>query len=91
MTEARVTLARYRLARAKESFADGVLLQERGSMTGAVNRFYYAAFHAARALLVTKGLDAGKHSGVIALFQQHFVKIHYYVRIRAICRNVPPG
>ncbi len=74
MTEARITLARHRLARARESFADGLLLFERGSRTGAVNRFYYAAFHAARALLVTKGLDSSKHSGVIALFQQHFVK-----------------
>jgi len=28
----------------------------------------------ARAALATKGLDAGKHSGVISLFNQHFVK-----------------
>ncbi len=41
---------------------------------GAVNRFYYAAFHAARALLAIRGVDSPRHSGVISLFQQHFVK-----------------
>lgn len=40
---------------------------------GAVNRFYYGAFHAARALLATREVDSSKHSGVIALFQKHFV------------------
>ena len=37
-------------------------------------RSYYAIFTAARALLATKRLDSTKHSGVIALFNQHFVK-----------------
>ena len=41
---------------------------------GAVNRAYYAIFYAANALLVTKGLERSKHSGVIAAFRQHFVK-----------------
>ena len=48
--------------------------RSRVSPLGAVNRFYYAAFYAAKAVLATKGLDSSKHSGVIALFQQHFVK-----------------
>lgn len=39
-----------------------------------MNRFYYAAFYAARALLALKQLDSSKHSGVISLFQRHFVK-----------------
>ncbi len=40
----------------------------------AVNRAYYAIFYAANALLVTEGLERGKHSGVIALFRERFVK-----------------
>lgn len=40
----------------------------------AVNRAYYAIFYAANALLVTKYLSQGKHSGVISAFRQHFVK-----------------
>jgi len=39
-----------------------------------VSRSYYSFFTAARALLATKRLDSSKHSGVIALFNQHFVK-----------------
>ncbi len=31
-------------------------------------------FTAARALLATKHLDSSKHSGVISLFNQHFVR-----------------
>lgn len=67
-------LAAYRLSRAEETFEDGCVLMEKSSYNGAVNRFYYAAFYAARALLATKDLDSSKHSGVISLFQQHFVK-----------------
>lgn len=67
-------LARHRLTRAREAFAEGEHLLEKGALTGAVNRFYYAAFHAARALLATREVDSAKHSGVISLFQQHIVK-----------------
>ena len=38
------------------------------------SRAYYAAFYAASALLLNDGLDTSKHSGVIALIHQHFVK-----------------
>jgi uncharacterized protein (UPF0332 family) len=38
------------------------------------SRAYYAAFYAASALLLNEGLDTSKHSGVIALIHQHFVK-----------------
>lgn len=40
----------------------------------AVNRAYYAVFYAANALLATKGLARGKHSGTISAFRQSFVK-----------------
>lgn len=42
--------------------------------TSVINRAYYAVFYAANALLVTKGLSQGKHSGVISAFRQHFIK-----------------
>ena len=74
MSPETAALARHRLARARESFAEGDALQAGGSLRGAVSRWYYSALHAARALLATRGLDSARHSGVIALFQQHFVK-----------------
>ncbi len=42
--------------------------------TSTVNRAYYAVFYAANALLITKKMASKKHSGVISLFRQNFVK-----------------
>jgi uncharacterized protein (UPF0332 family) len=67
-------LARHRLTRAKDAFGEGEHLLTKGSSMGAVNRFYYAGFYAARALLALRELDSSRHSGVISLFQKHFVK-----------------
>lgn len=39
-------LSRWRLEKAKETFKDGERLLVSGSNQGAINRFYYAAFHA---------------------------------------------
>ncbi len=40
----------------------------------AINRLYYACFHATKALLLTKNLIPKTHSGVINLLHQHFVQ-----------------
>ena len=40
----------------------------------ALNRYYYACFHMAQALFVSKGLSAHTHSGTSTVFGQHFVK-----------------
>jgi uncharacterized protein (UPF0332 family) len=67
-------LAKHRLERAREALREGDALQSAGAFRGAVSRFYYAALHAARALLAVRGVDSARHSGVISLFQAHFVK-----------------
>lgn len=64
----------YRLESAKEKLKAAVDLLGNGDYKDSVSRPYYAIFTAARALLATKQLDSAKHSGVIALFNQHFVK-----------------
>ena len=74
MKDAVLRLARHRIERAREALKDGQLLLAQGSLTSAINRFYYAAFYGARALLATREVDSSRHSGVIALFQKHFVK-----------------
>lgn len=71
--EARV-LAHHRMERATAACREGDLLAAQHEHRGAMNRYYYAAFHAARALLATRTVDSVRHAGVIALFQQHFVK-----------------
>jgi uncharacterized protein (UPF0332 family) len=67
-------LARHRITRAHEALDEANLLIEQRHFTGALNRLYYAAFYSARALLATRTLDSSRHTGVIALFQEHFVK-----------------
>lgn len=67
-------LAQHRMERAEAACKEGDLLADQAAFRGAVNRYYYAAFHAARALLATRNADSSRHAGVIALFQQHFVK-----------------
>jgi uncharacterized protein (UPF0332 family) len=49
-------------------------LLEKGYYDVSASRAYYAAFYAASALLLNEGIDTSKHSGVIALIHQHFVK-----------------
>ena len=62
------------MEKAKNTYQEDLLLLNAGMLDGAVNRFYYAVFHAMRSVLATKGYDAPKHSGVISLFNKHFVK-----------------
>ena len=38
------------------------------------SRCYYAMFFMVEAVLLTKGLSASSHKGVISLFGEHFVK-----------------
>lgn len=67
-------LASHRLERARAALEEAELLEAAGHCSGALNRIYYAAFYAARALLALKKIDSSRHSGVISLFQEHFVK-----------------
>lgn len=68
------TLITYRLERANESLDEATLLLERGFTNTAVNRLYYGCFYAVSALLLTQGFSSAKHTGIRAMFQQHFVK-----------------
>jgi len=49
-------------------------MAEKDFYDDAVSRAYYAMFYATSALLWTKGLGSSKHHGVIAMFNQYFVK-----------------
>lgn len=67
-------LSVYRLESAEDRLKAARLLAEQQLYADAVSRAYYAVFQAARAVLATKQLDSRKHSGIIGLFNQHFVK-----------------
>ena len=51
-----------------------------GQYKTALNRSYYAVFHAMRAANILRGFDSSKHSGVIAFFTKEFLKTEYMDR-----------
>lgn len=67
-------LSRYRLERAKEDLQTEADNLANGRYRASVNRSYYAIFHALRAITALDQFDSGKHSGIIAFFNQHYVK-----------------
>jgi uncharacterized protein (UPF0332 family) len=73
MSEYENEIASY-LERANTSLQVARELFDRDYYDVSASRAYYAAFYAASALLLNEGIDTSKHSGVIALIHQHFVK-----------------
>ena len=62
------------LERAGESLRAARSLLDEGHRDFAASRAYYAAFYAATAALLQRGLAFRRHSGVIASVHQHLVK-----------------
>jgi uncharacterized protein (UPF0332 family) len=60
--------------RARETLADAKSLLEGNRVESSINRSYYAIFHALRAVTALDGFDSSKHSGIIAHFNQVYVK-----------------
>ena len=67
-------LAYYRLQKSRENLKSADILIKAGMYGDSLSRSYYAIFTAARALLALNQLDSKKHSGVISLFNRHYVK-----------------
>ena len=70
----RRTLSLRRLNRAKQHLKSARDLLANEDFADSVSRSYYAIFQAARALLAVEGMESRKHSGVVSLFNRHFVK-----------------
>ncbi len=68
-------LIEYRMERARQTLNAAKLLDKQSADPASiVNRAYYAIFYAALAMLATVGEETSKHSGVMALFDRHFIK-----------------
>ncbi len=67
-------LSRYRYETSLENLEDARIMFENGRYKNALNRAYYSIFHAIRAITALDGFDSSKHSGVIAFFNQRYVK-----------------
>ena len=75
-----IDLSLYRLERAKEDLETAVDNLENGRFRASVNRSYYAVFHVLRSITALDHFDSGKHSGIIAFFNQHYVKTGIFDR-----------
>jgi uncharacterized protein (UPF0332 family) len=68
-------LIKYRLEQARDTLRDAYSLHKNeGTPVSIVNRAYYAMFYAALAVLITVDRGSSKHKGVIAIFDEQFVK-----------------
>ena len=76
-----VTLSRYRLDKAKETYTTALVNLANDRYMDANNRAYYAIFHAMRAILALDGADFRKHSAVIAYFREHYIKSKQFDKI----------
>jgi uncharacterized protein (UPF0332 family) len=63
-----------RLKRSKQHLKSPRDLLQNDDFADSISRSYYAIFQAARALLALQEVESRKHSGVISLFNRHFVK-----------------
>lgn len=70
MTPGQSELAAEDQRRSESALAEARLLLDAGAREGASSRLYYAAFHAARAMLTLRGSHAKTHSGLITLYQR---------------------
>lgn len=62
------------LKRANEALRGARILLTEGELYGAVSRAYYCIFHAAKAVLYSRGIKAKSHPGLRSLFGEHIVK-----------------
>lgn len=84
-----IDLSGYRLEKAKEDLETAEENLKTGKLRASVNRSYYAVFHALRAITALDHFDSGKHSGIIAYFNQHYVKAGIFdkeiSKMRVLC------
>ncbi len=74
MNQEIITLIKYRVSRAHETFEEAHLLANANHWNTCVNRLYYSCFYIVLALLLQHNLSSSKHTGVRSLFNIHFVK-----------------
>jgi uncharacterized protein (UPF0332 family) len=66
---------------AEENLSASRLLFENKLYRDSIARAYYAIFHSAKALLLTKNLNPKKHAGIMKMFGLHFVNEGYIEEI----------
>ena len=78
--EGAVELSKYRLETAESTYRMAELCYENGGYRDAVNRSYYAAFYALRAVLALEGTDFKRHKDVMGYFNKEYVAKEIFPR-----------
>ena len=78
MTDKQRDLGIYRFEKAKETIGSSRLCMENGFYKDSINRSYYAAFYAVKAVLALEDVDFKRHKDVTAHFNQHFVATNIF-------------
>lgn len=81
MDSMKIELSKYRLQKAMETLDTSKSMLGIGKYSDFLNRSYYAVFHAIRAVLALDGYDSKKHSGIIAYFNQNYIKTGRFDKI----------
>ncbi|MTI86026.1 MAG: HEPN domain-containing protein [Firmicutes bacterium] len=68
------SLIDYRRYRSEDCLKEAELLIQHNHFNAAVNRLYYACFYIVSALLLSEDMYSAKHSGIISLFNRHWVR-----------------
>jgi uncharacterized protein (UPF0332 family) len=74
MTGTKTDLINYRIARAKDTYDDALILAEKEKWNSTINRLYYASYYAVIALLLNSDLNPATHNGAKSNFSEYFVK-----------------
>lgn len=74
----RQDLCNYRIDQAKETINVAKLCFENGHYKDAINRAYYAAFYAVKAVLALDNIDFKRHKDVVATFNRDYVASGMY-------------
>jgi len=69
----RKAVVKFRLEKAKDTFAEISVLMANKFYRTAINRLYYACYYAATALLINDGYETHTHNGVKSLLGLHYI------------------
>lgn len=73
MDDRQKELSNYRLQEAKDSLSVAKHCLENSLYKDSINRSYYSAFYAIKAVLTMGTVDFKRHKDVVAYFNQHYV------------------
>ena len=73
-------LCKYRINNAAETLSTAKLCLDNKRYKDAINRSYYAAFYAVKAVLAIEEIDFKRHKDVVAYFKKYYVATNIFER-----------